>query len=254
MLPQLPDVQYLQGQGFVCRSIPAGLPPGLGTEHVGEGSLVASPAHLEIGTERIHLWRLAPDALPDAAEAAALCDAAASALGLVLEPIDPECWQLREGAPGELEAVSLPAMQGQSIGPCMPEPRSWHRLMNEIQILWHEHEVNRAREEGGRPSVNALWFWRLPQAADHAPSVGSDDPLVCRMFGLEPLPLTAGAWPEPLPDWLVPSPLQAESWAEGALRDLEHGQLQRVLLATPMQEALELRRKRRWFRPWWRRK
>jgi len=34
----------------------------------------------------------------------------------------------------------------------------WRRLLNEIQMLLHDHPVNMAREEQGQPAVNSLWF------------------------------------------------------------------------------------------------
>jgi hypothetical protein len=31
--------------------------------------------------------------------------------------------------------------------------------MNEAQMLFHEHPVNTARETGGEPVLNSVWFW-----------------------------------------------------------------------------------------------
>ncbi|MGA7965437.1 MAG: hypothetical protein WCB49_06065 [Gammaproteobacteria bacterium] len=33
------------------------------------------------------------------------------------------------------------------------------RVLNELQMLWYEHSVNRARKEAGRLQANALWVW-----------------------------------------------------------------------------------------------
>jgi hypothetical protein len=33
------------------------------------------------------------------------------------------------------------------------------QLMNEIQMLFHTHAVNTAREEAGQPTINSLWLW-----------------------------------------------------------------------------------------------
>jgi len=68
----------------------------------------------------------------------------------------------------------------------MPQPRNWHALMNEIQMLWHDHPVNRAREADGLPVVNAAWPWPRPQQAP-LPRIASDDALVCWLAGSTPV-------------------------------------------------------------------
>ncbi len=41
-----------------------------------------------------------------------------------------------------------------------PAPaRRWRRLHNELQMLWHEHPVNQAREARGDPAVNGIWLY-----------------------------------------------------------------------------------------------
>lgn len=47
-----------------------------------------------------------------------------------------------------------------------PEARRWRRLMNEAQIILHNHPVNLDRARAGKLPVNTLWFWgggRLPE-------------------------------------------------------------------------------------------
>jgi hypothetical protein len=55
-------------------------------------------------------------------------------------------------------------------------------LMSEVEMLFHTHAVNTAREEAGRPPINSLWFWgggRLPAVTGIAPTrIISDLPLV----------------------------------------------------------------------------
>jgi hypothetical protein len=36
---------------------------------------------------------------------------------------------------------------------------AFRRLQNEVQILWHAHPVNTAREARRLPPVNAFWIW-----------------------------------------------------------------------------------------------
>ncbi len=64
-------------------------------------------------------------------------------------------------------------------GPDAPRLKS---LMSEVEMLFHTHAVNTAREEAGRPPINSLWFWgggRLPAVTGVAPlQIVSDLPLV----------------------------------------------------------------------------
>jgi len=185
LLDDLPDADWLAA-GWALRVTRVGieLPAWLRPEPL-RGPTLLSPVHFELGTERIHLRRLTA-ALPGSEEMAALAEAL-QPLGLVLEPLQAEAWRLLDGAPaGELHAVPLPAMEGRSIGPLMPQPRNWHALMNEIQMLWHDHPVNRAREADGLPVVNAAWPWPRPQQAP-LPRIASDDALVCWLAGSTPV-------------------------------------------------------------------
>lgn len=57
------------------------------------------------------------------------------------------------------------------------------QLMNESQMLFHTHPVNRSREDAGRPLINSLWLWgggSLPMTppACKPQRVGGDLPLV----------------------------------------------------------------------------
>jgi len=37
--------------------------------------------------------------------------------------------------------------------------RPWRRLVNELQMTWHDHPVNRARGDMGLPPVNSVWLY-----------------------------------------------------------------------------------------------
>jgi hypothetical protein len=86
---------------------------------------------------------------------------------------DPAAWFLLCDPPWSLGTVSLDAARGQSVQACWPTgadaPR-WRRLLTDVQMRWHEHPVNQAREARQLPTVNGLWLhgagaWRaLPQA------------------------------------------------------------------------------------------
>lgn len=79
--------------------------------------------------------------------------------------------------PGSL--AGRPVLESMPAGPGAAELK---RLMNEVQMLFHTHPVNRAREEAGKPLINSLWLWgggTLPAFGGEAPTlVVSDLPLV----------------------------------------------------------------------------
>jgi len=252
LLADLPDADWLgSGGGLRVRPIACALPDWLTPEPL-QGAPLLSPVHFELGSERIHLRRLTAD-LPDADEMGALADSL-QPLGLRLERLEGEVWRVVEGAPGALRAVALPAMEGRSIGPLMPEPRIWHGLMNEIQMRWHDHPVNRVREAEGRLPVNAAWPWARP-SADDSEGLVSDDPVVCWLAG------SARATDGPLPalrqggGLLVPAAGSAEAWLQALLEALHDGRIPGLWLVEHAGRGLALRRRRRLFGAWpWRRR
>lgn len=88
------------------------------------------------------------------------------------------------------------------------------RLFNEIQMLLHDHPVNRQRESSGRPAINACWLWGAhpPFSADdgnnggasRAASAPPTRALFDRLWSDDPLARglahTGGLLSAPLPD------------------------------------------------------
>jgi hypothetical protein len=63
-----------------------------------------------------------------------------------------------------------------------PEGRRWRVLFNEIQVLLHQHPLNRQRAAMGLAPVNSVWLWgggALPSLV-HSELAGvfGDDPLL----------------------------------------------------------------------------
>ncbi|TCS73049.1 hypothetical protein EDC61_103172 [Sulfuritortus calidifontis] len=82
--------------------------------------------------------------------------------GLELLPLAPDRWYLKlERAPA-LQTTPLTQVVDQGIDRHLPrgaDARRWRSVMNEAQMLLHEHPVNQAREAQGLPPVNSLWLW-----------------------------------------------------------------------------------------------
>lgn len=127
--------------------------------------LRADPVSLQFHQDRLVL--LGPDQLHVRRDEA---DAVVDALqryfddeGLGFHAPRPQRWYLRLPGNETLpQADPVDAVVGRPLEhhlPGGPAATVWRRRMNEIQMLLHDHPVNRAREAAGRWPINSLWFW-----------------------------------------------------------------------------------------------
>lgn len=135
------------------------------TGRVAPGALLrADPVHLRADQSRLVLFdaehlHIEPD------EAQALADAFNRhyvADGLRLEFPVPTRGYLHLTLQPDLRTTSLAQAMGRDVDASLPaghDARDWHRFLNEVQMLFHDHPVNRARETRGRPLINSLWLW-----------------------------------------------------------------------------------------------
>lgn len=86
---------------------------------------------------------------------------------------------------------------GKTVNPYIEQTRQilpWYKLLNEIQMFLHQHEVNQQRMQRGLLAINSLWFWGAgsrPQTPDSSLAWYCDDPLLNRFaasLGLTPQP------------------------------------------------------------------
>jgi len=174
---------------------------GLGPLHAGAAAADGQPvwlaelAHLALGTDQATL--LDPSQMDVRAdESAALLDAvrpSIEAAGFAVQPLQPQCWRLwlpdglapRTASPAAVAGHPLRDWWSQDAA-----MRPWRRLLNEIQMAWHEHPANEARAARGAAPVNALWLyggaaaWPAPAAA----------PAPAQVFGELDAPHRAGDW------------------------------------------------------------
>jgi hypothetical protein len=133
-----------------------GVPPPAGTTiwH-------ADPVHLDLA--RDHLVVALLPAPPDADEADALIHAAnalARDVGATFVRV-ADRWFLRSERRWSLHLEPLDAVLGTPLYGVKPggdDAPVWNRLLNEIQMAWHEHPVNEAREARGLPAINSVWL------------------------------------------------------------------------------------------------
>ena len=187
---------------------------GLGGDHAGAPWMRADPAHLRLNRDQLILVPATAFSLA-AAESEALVESLNRHFSgrLAFYPMSAERWCVRLE---DLEAAGLRTktpleVAGKDINRHLPAGGGairWHQVLNEIQMVLHEHPVNEAREARGEPAVNSVWLWgagHLPADVD-APyqSVTADDPLalgLAHAAGLRnrTLPKNAASWLERLP-------------------------------------------------------
>jgi hypothetical protein len=95
-------------------------------------------------------------------------------------------WFVRADDWPALLTSSPDAASGHNIDiwmPSGPNDRSWRKIQNEVQMHWHDHPVNAARERRGLKPVNSLWLWGGAQAADHHSRPDTPYALVGNMRG-----------------------------------------------------------------------
>lgn len=74
----------------------------------------------------------------------------------------PSRWYIKPSRPPNVTTTPLPDVVGRDIHPYLPrgpEAKTWHTILNEIQIVLHASQVNEQRERAGKLPVNSLWFW-----------------------------------------------------------------------------------------------
>jgi hypothetical protein len=184
--------------------------------------------------------------------------------GLAFVAPRPEAWFVRAPSPPRMITHALDAAAGRALRTLLPEgpdAASWRRWLGEIQMLFHDHPINVARERAGAASVNSVWFsggGTMPRpAADRAPTRTWAHVEVVRALAAH-----AGSVAQPLPADLAPvlrhgrggerlvvaldAPLDLavveSAWGMPAWRALAAGKLESVtLLADGAGDALALR-------------
>lgn len=126
------------------------------------------------------------------------CDALLPALrplfgdaGFPLDAPVPSRWYLRLPPGSKLPAFADPSdALGADVFEFLPADqdgdaalgRRWRSLLNEAQILLHNHPWNERRVAVGKPPINSLWFWGGGAMPDHVHSdavqVETDDVLL----------------------------------------------------------------------------
>lgn len=153
----------------------------------------ADPVHLHFARDALVLTDASRLDIADA-ERAALLDS----LERHLADLGQWIWQpgphayLYPALDWRASSTPLQAVIGRKIDAFMPEGEAGaplRRCMNEVQMLWHDHAVNRARGDTGAPAINSVWLWGGGRLSDIPPgpprfaALAADQPWV-RGLGL----------------------------------------------------------------------
>ena len=136
---------------------------GFGLDPDGGAWHLVTPGHIQVA--RSHLMMADPRQLQlNDDDSRALFDSArllCEELGHALVYGDAETWFLRADG-WSFDIASPDTVVGMDLTDFMPkhlEARPFRRLQNEVQMAWHGHPANAAREARRLPAVNAFWVW-----------------------------------------------------------------------------------------------
>ena len=146
----------------------------------------ADPVHLRADQSSLRLFDSHSFAVTqaEADELVAAFNGFYAERGWRLEAARPQRWYLSMSSDPEIDTRTISDVVGRSVDACLPRGEaaaSWHAILNEIQMLFHDHPVNAAREQRGEPLINSVWFWgggKLPTDVQaRAARVATDHPL-----------------------------------------------------------------------------
>ncbi len=112
----------------------------------------------------------------------------------------PTRWYLRLSEPPDVSSTPLDQVIGEYLTAHLPQGRDANRLMalvNEAQMVMHDHPVNLDREARGLPPVNGLWLWgggvmpALGPSLDRVASDNADVRAMATAAGFSPIPSPA---------------------------------------------------------------
>jgi hypothetical protein len=143
----------------------------------------------------------------EVASLAASLNAHFATVGISFHPLQSNRWYARVEQSPRMTAPPVAEVRGQDMFESLPEGPDggrWRSVLNEVQMVLHEHPVNVAREARRAATVNGLWFWgagRVTETPRMAyQRVTSDSPIA------NGLALAAGIRHDPLPasarEWL----------------------------------------------------
>ena len=146
----------------------------------------ADPVHLRADQSSLRLFDADTFSVTqeEADELVAAFNSFYSGRGLQLLAPCPQRWYLSLAATPRITTAALAEVAGQDVNAYLPrgdDATDWRRLLNEVQMLLHDHPVNAVREQRGESAINSLWFWGGGLSPDSLQSrvarIATDQPL-----------------------------------------------------------------------------
>ncbi len=169
------------------RDLPSGalISLALGKHPGAEVRALATPVHLLTDRDRLLLIRHESGSLSeiDVARLTEAFNSHFSTDGMRLDPLTCGQWILTLPELPDITTSNLEQVTGRHIEPYLPsgpEAVSWHRFLNEIQMLFFQSDVNQQRGLDGLLPVNAIWvsgLGCLPEVRSAYRKVFADVPL-----------------------------------------------------------------------------
>ncbi len=164
----LPHERYLIGDSFALGSV-------LHANPNNQIQLCIEPVHLHATRDHLVLLPLSELAIPRD-EIASLMEEANLILrgeGIIPITISTHTWIYAASDYASLYTHSLAQAKGRNIDWWLPKDtdvsglaKRWRKIQNEIQMRWHIHPINEARETQGLPRINSVWLYGIGRASD----------------------------------------------------------------------------------------
>lgn len=137
---------------------------------VNQQQILLTPCHFYVRLDHVGVTSLKDTALTEQ-EAHALLASLSDDIAcwsnwfestITLQCLDPMHWLLGfDRQDVDLEGCTLALAEGLNVEQYLAQgskARTWRRVLNQIQMIWHQHPVNLARSRAGLLPVNALWL------------------------------------------------------------------------------------------------
>ena len=124
--------------------------------------LRADPVNISMQRDQMLMQADIALSVEEAAQLCASLNAHFAVDGLRFYAPHPQRWYLQLDEAPQIHTHPLQQVVGADVNTHLPygaDALRWHSLFNEIQMLFYEHAVNRAREQRGEPVVSAVWLW-----------------------------------------------------------------------------------------------
>ncbi len=164
----LPHERYLIGDAFALGSA-------LHANPKDQIQLCIEPVHFHATRDHLILLPLS-ELVTSAHEISILMEEVNAILreeGIISLSQGTHCWIYAASDYESLYTHSVAQAKGRNIDWWLPKDtdilglaKQWRKIQNEIQMRWHIHPINEAREAQGLPRINSVWVYGIGKASD----------------------------------------------------------------------------------------